>query len=224
MLEKLWLTEVQVFPLILAFLIFKVPGYIHSLKKDVYVPIYFSVFPFSLLNTNLSTYMAEDYYGTEMTEIEAEKFRIKMIIVSSISITISVALIPALTGFLSAFFLTEKTMIHFLIVMFLYLLFITTKSLLNFKYHSVANKNNKIILSIIYFFYIGIVIWIINNSYNWAFSYVQVKSWSKMFVDFFDLLFGEIGFKLIFLLIVTNGFSMFVSSRNVRRDNIKKYK
>ena len=79
MLNNIWELKVQLIPIILAFLIFEIPTLIQRLKKLCYVPIYFSVFPFTQLNYNLSTYLAEDYSGEDLSDPEAEEFRKKLI-------------------------------------------------------------------------------------------------------------------------------------------------
>ncbi|MBK5261051.1 MAG: hypothetical protein JJE17_00580 [Peptostreptococcaceae bacterium] len=224
MLERIWSFEIQIAPIILAFIIFQVPSMIHKLKKQYYVPIYFSVFPFNIINKSLSTYLVDDYLGENMTDKQAEEYRRKVIFISAISVTISVIVIPALTGFLSTFFLSDSTLFQFLLFLSIYLIFVTLKSILNFKHHSISSKGNTAFLSIIYFLYVGMVIYVIYISYMWAQNYTKVGDWLGLLNSSVDFIFGTIGIKGIMPIIIMGAFSHKIFDRKIRQEKIEEIK
>lgn len=222
MLNNIWELKVQLIPIILAFLIFEIPTLIQRLKKLCYVPIYFSVFPFTQLNYNLSTYLAEDYSGEDLSDPEAEVFRKKLILISILSVVIATIIIPSFTGFLGAFFLTETTLLHFLMILGVYKTVAVTRSILNFHYYSIATKRNRFFLGVIYFFYIGIVLYTINAVFYWTTPFVVNKNWGGLISGIADLLFGKIALNGIIISLLTAIFTSWVADRKIRMDNMKK--
>lgn len=224
MLERIWSFEIQIAPIILAFIIFQVPSMIHKLKKQYYVPIYFSLFPFNIINKSLSIYLVDDYLGENMTDKQAEEYRRKVIFISVISVSISIIVIPFLTGFLSSFFLSESTLFRFLLCLSIYLIFVTFKSTLNFKHHSISYKGNTAFLLIIYFLYVGMVIYVIHNSYMWTRDYTKVGDWIGLLTSSADFIFGTIGIKGIMPIIIMGAFSHKIFDRKIRQENIEEIK
>lgn len=224
MVDKIWSYQIQVLPVVIAFGLFQIPSILHRLKKQYYVPIYFSIFPFNIINFNLSKYLADDYFGEEMSDVDAEIFRGKLIYTSALSLTISTIAIPSFTGFIGAFFLTKETLFQFLLFLLVYKLVSIIKSIINFHHNAIATTKKRILLSLIYFFYIGIVVNIIKSTFHWAQPYILKSDWMGLLSALNKFCFYTIGIKGIIVLIITSAFSYYFADRNIRKENLQRMK
>lgn len=215
-----WEYKIQILPVLLAFIIFKIPSILHRLKKEYYVPIYFSIYPFSKLNSSLSNYLGENFFCDDMDEVTAENFRNNLIVKSTISLSISVLLIPVFVGFVDSFFLTIDTLWQFLIFLAVERFYHVVKSILKFHEYTFSTWKYKIILIITYTFYIGIVLTLIYKTYVWANKFVITNDYFGMMSDIWNLIFVEIGIKGIIVVILTTVFTIVFANRDIRKGNL----
>jgi len=222
MLKEIWEFEIQVLPIIVALLVFEIPAAIRKLKRLYYVPIYFSLFPFSVLNEDLSIYLGEDdFYDTSerMSEKELESLRRKIITISIISMAIGAVLTPLFTEFVGAFFLTHETLLQFVFVLIAVKSIAIYKSLVGFKYHALSSRRNQVLLGFIYICYLGVVVEMIRSAYWWAFPYVETSRWRDLLSDLSSLVFGKVIVQgLVFTLLVAL-FVSFIADRKLRQED-----
>ncbi len=180
MLGNLWNLKIQILPVVIALIICELPALTRWFKKIPYIPIYFSVFPFNILNRDLSIYLGEDYfYGEDLNltedKIEAQRKHINNI--STISLALFVFFTPSLGGFLSAFFLPADSLPGFCIIFIVYKLIGMTEAVIDFDKQPVANVKTMMSFILIYLIYFGIFILVFNTTYFWAEPFVLKGDW-----------------------------------------------
>lgn len=219
MLEDLWAFKVQVIPVALALFLFEAPAMIRRAKRLYYVPIYFTFFPLRELNSDLSIYLGEDYFvGTgQLGDQDAEVLRGKILAKSIVSMVIAAILTPLFTGFVGAFFLTTDTLFQFLLVLVAFKLVGIWRAIAGFRHHAIATTRNKVLLGVIYFFYLGVIVQMVLTAYTWTFPYVQAGTWHALLADLSKLLFGKVVAQGLVLALLTAVFVWLITEHKFRR-------
>ena len=217
-LKEIWNWKIQVLPILLSILLFEAPAIIRRLKKLLYLPIYFSVFPLRELNQDLSIYLVEDDYrsGEELTTEQAERLRKKIIIVSILSMAIGALLTPLIVGFSSAFFMDKDVFIQFIIILLMYKVILLSKSIYRFHLYAIGSARNLFLLGFIYFCYLGVVFEVLRTSFNWTLPYVQARNWGGMLSDLSALVFGKALIEMLILSLLTAIFVSLITDREIR--------
>ena len=222
MLQELWQYEIQVFPVLICFGIYELPTLLRRLKRTFYVPIYFSVYPLRHINQDLSVYLGEDFTGDGETldSQEAESLRRKIMFISVTSMTIDALAIPLFTGFLVSFFIEFDIFCQFYFLLFFYKLFTILASLKNSRHHFSPSQWKIPLLIVIYVFYIGVVLEMLNTSYSWAYPFTTQGDWSGLWEAFSRVIFGQIIGQWIVLALFVTVFTSYVTDRKVRQENV----
>jgi hypothetical protein len=219
MLENLWNLKIQILPVVLSLVICELPGITRWFKKLPYIPIYFSVFPFSILNHDLSIYLGEDYFygnGRNLLEEEAENLRKHIINISIISTTLSVIITPLIGGFFSAFFLPLDSFPGFCVIFIAYKLIGMTEAALDFGKHAVANKKTMTWFLLVYLVYFGLFLHVFGTTYDWVEPFIFKKDWIGLFKTTHALLFGKYIFSALIIAILTRLAYAAITDRKLR--------
>lgn len=220
-MAAIWNYDVQVLPVLLALLLFEIPNWIRRSTGFFYVPIYFPIFPLRELNRDLALYLKEDYWlGEDQSDEEAEGLRRRLILRSIGSIALAAVAIPALAGFLGSFFLTRETLAQFLVVLVAYKLVGITRAIRDFHQHARGSARNRLLLSVIYFLYLGVMVQMVRAAYLWAAPFVARGEWAGLASAVSDLIFGKAIAQGIILAALTAVFVSLLADRKVRQENI----
>lgn len=122
-LLKIWEYQIQVIPIITLVFIYELGFFIRKYNRKVYIPVYFTVFPFSETNLNVAQFLGEDYWyddGKIDTENKKKAKLLQIRNISLISLAISAIIIPCAIGLIASFIVDSKTFIDFIIVLFTY--------------------------------------------------------------------------------------------------------
>lgn len=122
-LLNIWEYQIHVVPIIVLVLIYELGFFIRKYKRRVYIPVYFSVFPFSETNLNVAQFLGEDYwYDTDKVDTDTKKKEklLQIRYISMISLAISAIIIPIATGLIAHFIVDRKIFTDFVIVLFTY--------------------------------------------------------------------------------------------------------
>lgn len=220
LLINIWNFKLQIFPILLAVVLFELPAIIRRKKKLYYVPIYFSVFPLRELNQDLSTYLVDGEYadcGEPLSTKEAEKLKKKIMLVSMVSMLVGALLTPLYVGFASAFFMDKELFIQFVSILLIYKTVLLFKSIYEFHYHLIASAKNRMFLGIIYFVYLGVVFEVLRNSFTWTLPFVKSGDWLDLLSSLSTLLFGKVVIGIFLLVLLTSYFSSLVTDRDIRK-------
>lgn len=115
-LTEVWRFEYAVVPCLFAYLVFDVPIIYRRITRRLYVPIYFAFFPFGYSDELYARYFDEDEYwllGGPLREREVANARVKIIWVSVLSLTLTMAVSPFLAAMVSHYYLTEPQQTQF---------------------------------------------------------------------------------------------------------------
>lgn len=220
-LRSLWAFEIQALPVLIGLAIVEIPAFIQRRFRLAYVPIYFAVFPLAELNKDLSVYLGEDFwYGGELSEDEAEQLRRKILFKALLSMTIASLAIPLLAGFSGTFFLTSATLTQFLIVAVILKLSRIIRAVRDFPSHANGTPANRALLSLIYFFYLGVFVQMIVVAYRWTHPFVERREWPQLAAALSDLLFTRVVAQVIVLGLLTASFVSLIADRRLRRQNL----
>jgi hypothetical protein len=115
-LHAAWNFEYAVIPCLIAYIIFDAPIIYRRLTRVLYVPIYFAFFPFGYSDELYARYFDEDDYhmvGGAFQPEEIPNARIKIIWVSVLSLTLTMALSPFLSALFSHYVLSPSQQTQF---------------------------------------------------------------------------------------------------------------
>ncbi len=224
-LENVWQYQVQVVPVLLAILLIEIPTALRRLQKFYYVPIYFSVFPFRELNTDLAHYLGEDFFlGGEPNEDQAERLRKKILTTSIVSLMLSALVIPGFAGFGSAFFLSHRLLDQVVFVFVVYKSVGIVRAIVAFSTHAVATPRNRIFLVLIYVGYLGVASRMIVKTYGFARPFVERQNWVGLLTSATDLIFSRVIVEFLLLALISTAFTTFIMDRKVRSENLKRFR
>jgi hypothetical protein len=219
MIENLWNLKIQILPVVITLVICELPALTRWFNKIPYVPIYFSVFPFSIINRDLSIYLRDDYaYGDDnkLPEDEIERLRKHIINIFIISTTLSVIVTPFLGGFFSAFFLPRDSFSGFCVIFIVYKLIGATEATFDFSKREVANKKTMTWFIIVYLVYLGLFLYIFGETYNWAESFVLKGDWIGLLMASYRGLFGKLILSALILGLLARLASTAITDRKLR--------
>ena len=114
--DEIWRFEYAVLPCLIAYLVFDLPIIYRRLSRRAYVPIYFAFFPFGYSDELYARYLDEDHYhmvGGPFHENEIANARTKIIWISVLSLTLTMAISPFLAALFSHYFLTISQQTQF---------------------------------------------------------------------------------------------------------------
>lgn len=180
MLGYLWNIKIQIMPVVISLIICELPAMTRWFYKLPYIPIYFTVFPFTFLNRNLSLYLGNDFPYNDidnLTEADIELLRKRIIIISLISIPLFAIVTPFIGGFLSVFFLPQESFLGFCAIFICYKLFGMIEAAHDFGSHAVANKKTMMCFLFIYLVYFGVFLNVFGTTYDWAKPFVSTGDW-----------------------------------------------
>lgn len=221
----IWGLEFRVVPVGFAMLLVIIPTMIRQRTKFYYVPIYFPFVPLRELNADLATYLGEDYWlGLDGEASDEDQLRRKILLSSIVSVAFAAVLIPAFAGFGSAFFLEAQLLPQLLGVFVLYMVWKMSLAVLHFSHHAVASRRNRILLGIVYFFYIGVAAQMLATSYGWARPYIIQNDWSGLALALTDLIFSTVLLQFLLLAALTAVVVSIFMDRRIRRANLEEYR
>lgn len=221
-LTRLWTLQVQVFPVLIALLVLELPGFIQRRYRLAYVPIYFTLFPLGELNKDLSVYLGEDFwYGSHLTDAEAEDLRRSLMFKSMLSMTLAALVVPLLTGFIVSFFLAPAILSEFLMCAIVLKSYRIVRAVHDFPQHANGTLRNRLFLGFIYLLYLGVLVQMIFMSYQWTRPLVTAGDWSAILSGVSDFLFAKIVAQLVIVSLLTAAFVSIVADRNLRIQNIR---
>lgn len=204
MLLDLWQTEIQVLPVVITLILIETPGLIRTFLQIPYVPVYFSLFPFNVLNQDISIYLDEDYFygrGSNLTEEEKATYRRVIFQKAALSLMISLGLIPFFGGFLSAFILPEASLLGFCLIFIAYKLIGITRAAIDFGHHTISNAKSMALYITVYGLYFLIFLKLFHKSYNWTIYFVGNKNWLGLASELIELFVVD----FIFLTLIVGG-------------------
>lgn len=220
-IARAWEYNVQVVPVLIALGIVEIPAYIQKRMRLAYVPIYFAIFPLGELNKDLSVYLGDDYwYGGDISEAAAEELRRRIMFKAILSMAIAALAIPLVAGFAGAFFLTTTTLAQFLIVASALKLSRIARAVRDFPLHANGTFRNRWLLSLIYFFYLGVFVQMILLAYGWTRPFVDQQRWPELAAALSDLLFTKVAAQAIVLGLLTAAFVSLIADRKLRAANM----
>lgn len=217
MLGDMWNVHVQIFPVILTLLLVEIPGLTRLLFRIPYVPVYFVLFPFNVLNKDLSIYFNEDFFMGEGAALNADQLkqqRKEILKKAGFSFSISLGLTPFIAGFISAFFLPKTSLLGFLIILVAYKLIGIIRSAMDFQRHSQFGAKAIMLYIATYLVYFTAFIKLFHTSYAWTEPFVTSSNWLGLANNILDILVVDILFlSLIIGTIVTIIFSTIVDKK-----------
>lgn len=223
LLEDLWNYKVQIFPIILFFLIYESPSFLRRLKKTFYVPIYFSIYPFRQINQDLSVYLADDDFfgfGQDLEEPKAEMLRKKIMITSIVSGALDALVIPLVVGFIAAVWLSKEVFYQFVVLLVIYKVITIIFSLYNNHFRGILGGWKMPLLFLIYFCYIGLIFEMMRTSYTWASPFMDKSDFTGLLFSFSELFFGKILAQGVVFVVFVAIFSDLIADRKLRRRNL----
>lgn len=114
--DEVWNFEYAIIPCLVAYLVFDFPIIYRRITRRLYVPIYFAFFPFGYSDELYARYFDEDDYGMvggPFRKDEVTNARYKIIWVSVLSLTLTMAVSPFLSALFSYYFLTTTQQVQF---------------------------------------------------------------------------------------------------------------
>jgi hypothetical protein len=85
-LLKIWEYQIQVIPIITLVFIYELGFFIRKYNRKVYIPVYFTVFPFSETNLNVAQFLGEDYWYDDGKIDTENKKKAKLLQIRNISL------------------------------------------------------------------------------------------------------------------------------------------
>lgn len=115
-LDHVWRFEYAIVPCFIAYLVFDLPIIYRRITRRLYVPIYFAFFPFGYSDELYARYFDEDDYhlvGGPLHKHEVANARTKIIWISVLSLTLTMAASPFLAALFSHYYLTAEQQTQF---------------------------------------------------------------------------------------------------------------
>lgn len=186
-------THYQLLLLVCTLIASEFPTWLRERFKWCYCPIYFSFFPFSELNRDLSIYLNDDvFYGGEFpTDDEARILKNRILLKGLSSMGIAVIFMPLYSGVLCATLLSRPYFYLFVGIVAFYKVARISLSIRGFREHAVATPKNLFSLCILYLFYMGVFFELLRRSYNWAVPFAQTSDWRGLFLAAHSIIFGD---------------------------------
>jgi|GEM_PF-2913784 len=223
MLTKLWNYQIQIIPVILGLLIYEFPAFIRKLRKLYYVPVYFSIFPLRAINSQLANYLGDGLSALpDLSNVEKEKLRKKIIFISIVSMFIDACLIPLIMGAIFSTFFRPEIFRQFLLIFVIIKIITILLSLKNFHLYSsdnIGTKRNHIRLIIVYICYLGVVYELLRKSYFWAFPYISKGNYLGLLIGIKEIIFSHIIPMILILNLIVYFFTKSITDRKFIDEN-----
>lgn len=208
-----WTYEVRLLPMLLAMGIFSGIHLLRKITKIEYTPSYFAIFPLSMLEGQLAAYFEESMTGEYLSMKAGREKNSGLYIRAWLSMFLTFLLVPLITGFLIAFFLTPGEFTGFLILLVGW----ETARCLNAIY-DFANYRYDWNVGILYFvlfysIYLFVLWLVIRFSYHFASPFTERHDYAGLFSALEDQL-GPIVIGVVGLGIVTNLFAHFLVNKD----------
>lgn len=117
LIDSWWAYQVRLLPVLSAIGVYAGIQLLRKLSKFLYMPSYFAIFPLSMLQGQLASYFGEDMHGEYLTLKRGRKRSPALFAMALLSIFLTFAIVPIITGFLVAFVLTAQDFKGFLLVL-----------------------------------------------------------------------------------------------------------
>lgn len=115
-LLEIWNFQYAAIPCLFAYIVFDLPIIYRRITRRLYVPIYFAFFPFGYSDELYARYFNEDHYytlGGPFKKSEVQNARLKIIWVSVLSLTLTMAISPFITAAFTYTFLEPTQQVQF---------------------------------------------------------------------------------------------------------------
>lgn len=137
-ISEVWKFEYAIVPCLIAYIIFEAPIIYRRITRKLYVPIYFAFFPFGYSDELYARYFDEDVLysvGGPFRKDEIPNARIKIIWISVLSLTLTMAVSPFLSALFSHFYLSPHQEIQFFYTLAIVKLLLLAWSLYDLRWH-----------------------------------------------------------------------------------------
>ena len=218
-LAELWQWRVQVFPVAAGWTLFWLLSSVRRWRRIYYVPIYFAAMPFYELNEDLATYFGDDYMvgaGREFPPTEVARLKRRIVYRALVSVAIAAIVIPAIVGFVGAFFLTAEVIGQLVILIGIERFIAVTRAFVGFRRRDIATKGNALALAAVYLAYLFTVAYVIYAAYEWARPYVLDHNLLGMMKALSAVLIGKLIIQGVFIAALTTVFTESITNRELR--------
>lgn len=217
-MQELWMVEAQILPVVTIMLLIELPGLLRNCLGLPYVPVYFALFPFNILNKDLSIYLGTDsFYGPvePLTEAETKERWHEILRKAGLSLVIALGAIPLFGGALAAFMLPPSSFAGFCMVFLAYKAIGIIRSAKDFGTHGEVSLASMSLYIATYTAYFIVFLWLFYKAYVWFEGYVSDHDWAGLSSGLLDLIIVD--FVLSVLLIGGLGTLLFYYISKLRR-------
>ena len=205
-LSEVWNFEYAIVPCLIAYIIFDAPIIYRRITRILYVPIYFAFFPFGYSDELYARYFDEDDYqmvGGAFRKDEIPNARIKIIWVSVLSLTLTMAISPFISALFSHFFLLPHQQIQFFYTLAVLKILLLAWSLYDLRWQYTVTD----VVPIGYIATIYVIYWVslltfYDRGLKWVAEKDEIGGLSEIANGLLDFFIFDIGVGILFVGII----------------------
>lgn len=205
-LYELWNFEYSLVPCLTALLVFEFPILYRRFTRKVYVPIYFSFFPFGFSDELYAKYFDDHEYwmiGEPLSKVQRTFVRQKIIWLCVLSLTLTMTISPFLAALFSHFFLDTAEFRQFIWTLAIVKAVLLSTSLLDLRWkYLITDKIPLRYIAIVYFVYWVLVLFFLKEMKVWIDKQMTAGGWSALRDSTIDFLVLDIGVGVLFVAVV----------------------
>lgn len=206
LLERAWNFQYALVPCAAAYIVFDLPIIFRRITRKLYVPVYFSFFPFGHSDELYARYFDEDHYyvvGGPIPQEERGNTQIKIIWVSVLSLVLTMAISPFLGALFSHYVLSDEQFRQFFWTLALVKAVLLLMSL--YDLHNTYKITNVVPLSyliVIYLAYWGALLVFLDRAKVWIDAKAAQGGLPTVLGGVIDFLVFEVGIGIIIVALL----------------------
>lgn len=205
-LVKIWEFEYAVIPCFIAYLFFDLPIIYRKITRRIYVPIYFAFFPYGYSDELYAKYFDEDYFyevGGPYHNADIRRARIKILWVSVLSLTLTMAISPFLSALFSHYFLTVTQQMQFFYTLALVKAAMLVSSLYNLRWrYTISEVVPLKYIAMVYIAYWITLLTFFDRGLYWISKKYEIGGFNAIVNGLLDFFVYEIGVGILFVAII----------------------
>ncbi|WP_298860773.1 hypothetical protein [uncultured Sulfitobacter sp.] len=195
-----WEFEYALVPCIIAYLIFDLPIIYRRVTRKAYVPIYFAFFPYGFSDELYAKYFDEDRFymvGGPYRAVDKSKARTSIIWVSVLSLVLTMAISPFISGMFGHYILSSEQFTQFLWTLGIIKAVLLGTSLYNLRWeYQITDYVPISYIALIYIIYWGALLTLTINSYGWIAEQDSIGGFSSVMLSLWEFFLYDIGIQL----------------------------
>lgn len=205
-LGEIWSFEYAIIPCFIAYIFFDLPIIYRRITRRLYVPIYFAFFPYGYSDELYAKYFDEDFYysiGGPYRRSDVKNARIKILWVSVLSLTLTMAISPFASALCSYYFLTNSQQTQFFYTLAIVKAAMLISSLYNLRWHyKISDVIPLRYITAMYIAYWVALLTFFDRGLDWVAKKDALGGFSAIANGLLDFFIYEIGVGVLFFGII----------------------